>query len=248
MTNAPSLRESLARAGVVVVRGAFDAARMSELSLALDAVAYAPDVRGGVWKYLDDEARDRGEKILSRVERFVQHDERLAAVVRDDLAGFAARALGEPVVLFKEKANLKLPGSSGFLAHQDAQAGWGVYAPLHLTAMLSIDRTTRENGCLEIESTAERRTGLAGPEWQPLDDTELSFEFVETEPGDVVIFDSFVVHRSAPNRTTAPRRVIYATYNAARFGDAYDRYFADKRSAYPPEAERASGDVYRYRV
>lgn len=248
MKDPTSLRESMAHAGFAVVRGAFDAARMSELSLALDAITHAPDVRGGVWKYLDDEARDRGEKILSRVERFVQHDERLAAVVRCDLAEFAARALGESVVLFKEKANLKLPGSSGFLAHQDAQAGWGVYAPLHVTAMLSVDRTTRENGCLEIETRAERREGLAGPEWQPLDDRALSFEFVETEPGDVVLFDSFVVHRSAPNRTSAPRRVIYATYNAARFGDAYDRYFADKQRAYPPEAERASGDVYRYRV
>jgi hypothetical protein len=32
------------------------------------------------------------------------------------------------------------------------------------------------------------------------------------QPGDVLFFDSFVCHRSAPNLTSSSRRLLYSTY------------------------------------
>ena len=43
-----------------------------------------------------------------------------------------------------------MPGGDGFKAHQDIQAGWDTYAPIHITALLTIDTCTTENGCLEV--------------------------------------------------------------------------------------------------
>jgi ectoine hydroxylase-related dioxygenase (phytanoyl-CoA dioxygenase family) len=38
------------------------------------------------------------------------------------------------------------------------------------------------------------------------------------EPGDVAIFDGFTPHRSAPNRSSGPRRQLYLSYNATSDG------------------------------
>ena len=62
------------------------------------------------------------------------------------------------------------------------------------------------------------------------------------------VFDSYVPHRSAPNGTDAPRRVLYVTYNRASDGDHRLRYFSDKRRSYPPDCEREPGREYVYRV
>ncbi|MEC8204785.1 MAG: phytanoyl-CoA dioxygenase family protein, partial [Pseudomonadota bacterium] len=46
--------------------------------------------------------------------------------------------------------NFKLPGGDGFELHQDQQAGWGTYTDFFITALVSIDAATEENGCLEL--------------------------------------------------------------------------------------------------
>ena len=51
-------------------------------------------------------------------------------------------------------------------------------------------------------------------------------------------FDSYVPHRSGPNRSAALRRLLYVTYNPASQGDRRAEYFARKRRAFPPECER----------
>ena len=67
-------------------------------------------------------------------------------------------------------------------------------------------------------------------------------------PGDAVFFDSFVPHRSGPNLSDEPRRVLYVTYNRLADGDHRAPYYADKRRSYPPDVEREPGKQYVYRV
>ena len=144
----------------------------------------------------------------------------------------------------------RLAGGSGFEAHQDVQAGWSKYAGLHITALVAIDRCTPANGCLEIATGIHDR-GLIGSEWKPLTEQDLEgteFAAIEAEPGDAVFFDSFAPHRSGPNQTDIPRRVLYFTYNKASEGDCLERYYADKRASYPPDIEREPGKEYSFRV
>src|SRR5262249_16454053 len=120
-------------------------------------------------------------------------------------------------------------------------------APLFLTAMVSIDPSTVGNGCLEI-APGRHKEGLLGEEWRPLEADGLALAPVQTDPGDVIFFDSFVPHASAPNRTAAPRRILYVTYSRASDGDHRARYFADKRRDFPPDIEREPARVYTFRV
>ena len=142
------------------------------------------------------------ERVLQRIENFCPFHPGFAALCDGDkLRGFASPLFGEPAVLFKDKINFKLPGGDGFKPHQDQQAGWSVYADLFITAMVSIDPTTAENGCLELcRRPAHPRASLGG-EWTPLTADDMrapDARPVPTQAGDVVFFDSYTPHASAP--------------------------------------------------
>lgn len=239
------------RDGMLFLPALADAAMVAELDRWSRALQEADDRPGYVWKYSDEEARDRGQRLLNRIERFRPHHEGLRRFMEGDpIRSVLRQLLGEEAVLFKDKINYKLPGGSGFAAHQDVQAGWARYGPQHVTVLVSIDEATEESGCLEI-ARGSGREGLIGDEWRPLEGNaleDLAFEKFPTLPGDAVVFDSYVAHRSEPNRSSRSRRVLYLTYNAASQGDHYEKYFADKHASYPPDIEREAGREYRYRV
>jgi phosphonate degradation associated HDIG domain protein len=178
-----------------------------------------------------------------------------------DLADFAAAriapiiacAAGERYIPFKDKENEKHPGGGAFRPHQDFAAYQAFGPRYNVTAMISVDGQTRANGCLSFATNLDEAARDAGTvaqwvEGRPLlhfydggpkngdvrDDivARLSWRGVETAPGDLVIFDSFVPHRSEPNMTSASRRAMFLTYAPAREGDWYARYYADKRANY----------------
>jgi ectoine hydroxylase-related dioxygenase (phytanoyl-CoA dioxygenase family) len=190
-------------------------------------------------------------RLLNRIENFAPFHPQLADLLAGDLlVGAVSSLLGERAVLFKDKVNFKLPGGGGFEAHQDAQAGWNAYASRFITFALAVDRTTRENGCLELAHW-KHRPELIGELWSPLSEENLAdVQFVPypMEPGDVAFFDAYLPHRSAPNATRERRRVLYVTYNRASEGDHRARYYADKHANYPPDCEREPGKQYAYRV
>ena len=134
--------------------------------------------------------------------------------------------------------------------HQDQQAGWGTYADFFITALVSIDAATEENGCLELVAGLHF-DGLIGEEWKPMTEDDLAGKALvscPTAPGDVVFFDSFCPHGSGPNMTDGKRRVLYVTYNAASAGDHRGQYYVDKRQSYPPDIERDPSKEYVFRV
>jgi ectoine hydroxylase-related dioxygenase (phytanoyl-CoA dioxygenase family) len=244
-------RESYARRGFIVVPAAFGTDEMATITGWIDEVEAWPEAPGKYLKYYEDSLREPGRRVLNRIENFVPYHAGLASLLLDSpLQDCVSAALGEPAVLFKEKINFKLPGGGGFEPHQDVQAGWDTYAELCVTAMLTIDETTLENGCLELAHW-DHRQQMIGDLWQPLRSEQLAdIEFVSypTKPGDLMLFDSFLPHRSAPNPTDKPRRVLYVTYNRAVDGDHRERYFVDKRRSYPQDCEREPGKVYTYKV
>ena len=243
--------DDYARSGFLLRPALFSERECDAMREWVDDLAMRARTPGGARRYNDDEAAAANREILSRVEYFRGFHEGLREVTESPrIFEILDRLLGEPAVLFKDKINYKIPGSSGFLPHQDAQAGWSRYCATHVTVLVSIDAMTFENGCLELASGQHRR-GLIGDLWEPLRGASLEgldFLPLRTNPGDACFFGSVVPHRSAPNRTNHPRRALYLTYNPASQGDHYETYFEDKRRAYPPDALRPAGDVSRYRV
>jgi len=251
LTLTPAQLASYARDGFLVVPGLFDPAEAARLAAWTDEVTAWPETPGRHMVYWEAHRHEPGRRVRSRIENFhPYHAGFRAAFDEGPIAAVAAALLDGPAVLFKDKINFKMPGGEGFEPHQDQQAGWSSYAPLFLTALVSIDAATRENGCLELAAGHHRR-GLVGQEWKPLGEAEMAgmrFEACPTRPGDAVFFDSYVPHRSEPNATGAPRRVLYVTYNRRADGDHRLRYYADKRRSFPPDCEREPGREYVYRV
>ena len=235
-------------AGCLVIRGFFEPTECTDLRRWTEEIATAPELPGRHMVYYEDSLTEPGRRIVQRIENMCPFHPGFDSLLRQGkLIAWAGALLGGEAMLFKDKINFKLPGGGGFALHQDQQAGWSVYAPLFLTAMISIDASMRENGCLEI-ATGRHKEGLLGAEWEPMKADGLALDPVPTYPGDVIFFDSFVPHQSAPNRTAAPRRILYVTYSRAADGDQRARYFADKRRDFPPDIERQPGRTYTFRV
>jgi ectoine hydroxylase-related dioxygenase (phytanoyl-CoA dioxygenase family) len=239
------------RDGYLLLRGFFDPNEIADITRWTEELAEAPEEAGRHWVYREASLLDPETRIIQRIENFCPFHDGFDRLVRHDrLIETVSCLFGEQAILFKEKINFKMPGGAGFKAHQDQQAGWSTYAPLFITALVGIDASTLDNGCLEV-APGWHKQGLLGEEWRPLDDqriAEVGLKPVPTEPGDVLLFDSYVPHASAENMTSAARRILYLTYNRLSDGDQRERYYRDKFAAFPPDVARVSGSEYVFRV
>lgn len=236
------------RDGYAVLRGAFGASDMARIAGWTDEIANWPERSGRHWVFHEKSRLDPARELIARIENIVSfHDgyRDLCAV----LAAPVAQLMGENAVLFKEKVNFKMPGGDGFKAHQDSQAGWERYAAYFVTAVLSIDRATAENGCLRL-APGQHGRGLFRA-WEPLSAADMAgmvFRDCPTEPGDLVLFDSHAPHESESNLGATVRRMYFATFNRAAEGDHMARYYADKHANYPPDIDRDPNRRYVFRV
>ena len=138
----------------------------------------------------------------------------------------------------------------GFAPHQDAPAYVDFGVEHHLTLMAPVDPFTRDNGCLEVSSMGEPSQTLPQNPDGTLRDGVMERWTIEpllAEPGDVIVFDAWVPHRSGPNRSQGSRRSYYLTFNPASAGDHRVAYYARKRDCFPPEYEREPGVDYAAR-
>lgn len=251
MLNTPHLDDkdiaAFERDGYLVKRGGFNADDMTRISAWTDEVLAMPEVSGRHWVYHERSRKDGGD-LVNRIENIAPfHDgfHRLTNALKAPVA----QLLGEPAVLFKEKINFKMPGGGGFAPHQDSQAGWDTYADFFISALVSIDRATLQNGCLQLVA-GHHKSGLV-KSWEPLNEDEMrgmNFEPVPTEPGDIVFFDCYAPHASEANMSDQVRRIYYATYNRASAGDHMAQYYADKHKNFPPDIDRDPDKEYVFRV
>lgn len=239
------------RDGFVIVPGMFAPEEIRRHAASIDALAARPPEVGKQMTYFEDSLLVPGQRVLARIERFVEYDEGLASLVRDPrIVDLTSALLGDRAILFKDKINFKMPGGGGFTPHQDIQPGWDAYASYFISVLIAIDANTSDNGCLELAAGHHRR-GLIGRKWEPLEGEELEgviFRPYPMEPGDAAFFDCFTPHQSKPNLTDQPRRNIYLTFNRERDGHFRAQYYADKRKSYPPDFERDPNRSYVFRV
>ena len=234
--------------GFLLIHDLYEKKDMKKITQWTDEVTNYPEVPNKYMMYFEESKLEKGKRILSRMEDIEPFHQGFSELfVRGEIQKITSQLFNEKALLFKDKINFKMPGGDGFKAHQDVQAGWDRYAKLHITALLSIDPSTTENGCLEIAAGNHKRE-LVGEQWKPLEEDTLDYISVPANPGDTIFFDSYIPHRSGPNMTDEKRRVLYVTYNAASEGDHRRKYYADKRLNYPPDIERDPNKEYVFRV
>ena len=189
-----------------------------------------------------------GGQQCCRVAHFLEDAPRLKEVlVGNKIMSLVAQCLGAAGILFKEKINLKLAGGQGFGSHQDVPAFDLFGQSQHLTVMVSLDAANERNGCLEVAKVEHCETILPMNADRTLAQhvvESLTWQSVETEPGDIVIFNSFSPHRSGVNQSLQSRRAIYVTYAKASDGNHRAKYFQQKRALFPADAERRAGRTY----
>jgi ectoine hydroxylase-related dioxygenase (phytanoyl-CoA dioxygenase family) len=252
MLNIPALSpnqiESFKNDGFLIVKGAFLLENIKDLSKWTDEVLAMPEETGKQWVYHEKSLKEDDVKLISRIENITPFHNGFRQLT-ETLRQPVGQLFGEEAVLFKEKINFKMPGGDGFKPHQDSQAGWDIYADFFVSVLVSIDAATTENGCLQICRGDYKRSLFKL--WEPLSNQDLSnmkFFDVPTELGDLMFFDSFTPHQSAPNRSDGIRRVYYATYNLKSAGNHQAKYYADKYESYPPDIDRIEGEKYIFRV
>ena len=181
--------ETFHRDGYLFLPGFFSGAEIGRIADWSDEVAAWPEERGRHMVYHEDSILSENKRILQRIEDLTPHHAGFRSLYcTGPLIDVASGLFGEPAILFKDKINFKMPGGQGFKAHQDAQAGWHLYARYFISVLISIDRSTEQNGCIEMAPGWHGR-GLIGKEWTPLDEASTArMEFVPlpTRPGDVV--------------------------------------------------------------
>ena len=243
--------EKFKKDGFVHVPKLFNDAEVKSILEYTETMQNSPEVSGKEWKYFEESKLNKSQKVLARIENFCKyHNGFNDLCTKGRIIDCVNDCFGEEGVLFKDKINFKMPGGAGFTPHQDSQAGWDDYADFYLTAMISIDHSTIENGCLEF-APGHNKSGLIGKLWKPLSDSDMEgmkFIPIETNPGDAVFFDCYAPHRSEPNLTKQPRRILYLTYNKLSDGVFINKYYEDKYKNYPPDVDRDPNKNYNFKV
>ncbi|KAF3903895.1 hypothetical protein ABW20_dc0109030 [Dactylellina cionopaga] len=195
-----------------------------------------------------EEVNMNGKRVLCRTENYANSHEDFNGLLRGEkLLGLLEDLSSEPMLLFKEKINYKLAGSGGFAPHIDAVAYTHIKNVKHLTILLAVDDLNMTNGGLEVVDASQdmtvpinkddnciQRTWVESQTWTPVD----------LEAGQLLIFGSYLAHRSGPNNSAKDRKAIYATYNYAREGDLHDQYYEDRKKLWPPTYLRKEGEKY----
>lgn len=148
--------------------------------------------------------------------RELAHDERVTDVVEE--------LQGPNLKLLRSAAMLKPPGvGSEKKFHQDA-AYYPIHPMDHVTVWIALDRSTADNGCMQVVPGAHT-DGLLGHEAIEYD-TDISIAEREygpedtvalpMEPGDVLFQHCLLPHYTAPNETDDWRRAFILAYMRSR--------------------------------
>ena len=94
-------------------------------------------------------------------------------------------------ILFKEKINYKPPGCRADKVHQDSQGNGDKYTKKYISMLVSIEKSTKKNGCLEFDFS-EITKMLDRKIFKNLYVKSLNkpnFRYVELDVGDAVFFN-----------------------------------------------------------
>jgi len=243
------------RRGFAVARAFYSADEVRRLSEWLDELRDSDGTENDIATYFET-SPSSGEAVLVRAEHLLgEHNPEMSELLLKPAVIEALTAmLGDEPVLFKEKANYKLPGCRSDLLHQDQAAGWGAYSDFFVTMLIAIDENRADNAAVSFRDANDHILELRGPEWEVLSDEEPPFKpasdyrLIEAQPGDVVLFDCYVPHGSPANNTNAARRNLYLTFNRRSDGDHRLAYYRDKWQNYPPNTRDDARDRSTFKV
>ena len=216
----PDAIEAYGRDGFLRLPGFLAAAEIEPLSRACLA---DPEIDGALWALADSAGNPQEVTSWTELgEDYLGVLPRLARIVEA-----AEDLIGRPVYHWHSKLSMKKPGSAGrWDWHQDYGYWYdeGCLAPDMTTCMIAVDRTDRENGCVELIRGSHRLGRIDHKHLGAASgvDPERLAEILKTheriacamEPGDAVFFHANTLHASGANASARPRTLLHCSYNA----------------------------------
>ncbi len=224
------------RDGFATARGLFSSAEVAEMSAEADRLFQRTeliDTDNIRCRWQNDEIT--GQCRFDGFDPVIDLSPLLAKVARDPrLLELAGSTYEERAFLFKDKIIFKPPAAEGYALHQD-YISWDSFPTTFCTIILAIDASTAENGATEVFPGYHAR-GLIGPRdgmYHKLTEKDVDLSkgvTLDLQPGDAAVFSGYTPHRSAPNRSSSWRRLLYTSYNAeSDGGEQRDRHYAQFR-------------------
>ena len=151
----------------------------------------------------------------------------------EEIVGAMEQMLGDEVYHYHSKLSAKKPREGGAWEWHQDYGYWyqnGCLAPNMGSVMISIDASTRENGCLQVIRGSHLlgridhgrygdQTG-ADPERVKAALERLELVYCVSGPGAGLFFHANLLHASAPNLSNDPRWALLCCYNT-RSNDPY---------------------------
>lgn len=204
-------------------------------------------------KYYGPNIFNKKKNLLVRIENFYKRNKNLTKMIDSPIIkDILVELFKSKPTLFKEKINYKPSGCGPDKLHQDSQAGWYKYTKDFINVLVSIEKSTINNGCLKIDVSGNNCKRMIKKKMEPLKFKELNnpkFKNLLLGVGDVVLFNSFTPHYSNSNESKSDRSQIYLTYNKKKDGNFRSKYISDKRKTYPPHNQQNFNiNKYMYKV
>jgi phytanoyl-CoA hydroxylase len=144
-------------------------------------------------------------------------------VLKPRVVGVMRRLMSDNLKLFRADVLMKPAGvGSAKGVHQDSPY-WPI-EPMELwSCWMPFDPATEENGCMQVIPGSHNRGAL--PHVEVEDDYAIPEEHYDAEdlilvpmkPGSGLFFHSLLVHGTAPNASSDPRRAITMSYMASEY-------------------------------
>ncbi len=219
----PEQRSDYERDGFVLVRSLFDS---EEIALLRGAIETDPQLHASLYDRHDASGKSTRMATWNHP--------------GDSVYGLAARShrvvdtmeemLGGEVYHYHSKLTAKEPRDGGAWEWHQDYGYWyhnGCVFPYMASVMVALDKTTRENGCLQVIRGSHHAGRVehgvlpgqqVGADPRRVEEMLKSLELVyaEMEPGDGLFFHANVMHRSDQNRSENRRWTVLFCYNAAR--------------------------------
>lgn len=212
-----------ARDGYIIRKGLLTTDEVNVFRDRARAQLEAENKAGAVMAKGDKEGKTTLLKMWNKAE-----DDQYGYLARDErLVDLAEDAIGKPIYLYSHKMTMKQPNEGGAWEwHQDFGYwyNYGCLAPEMMSIYVSLDKATKENGCLQILKGTHklgrldhiRENDQTNVEQEHLEAALKRYEhlYVEMEAGDALVFDGNLLHRSDANRSDTYRWGYISSYNA----------------------------------
>ncbi len=175
---------------------------------------------------------NNNEKQLCRTEDIIKHNGMNKFLTNGFLSNLVSNLYEKPVLLYKEKINYKYPNTGVYKAHQDITAYPN--SKNHITALINLCGTNELNGSIQFSPLCENNyvdnTILEHKNGVIFNQEQLNWSnSITSSFGDIILFNSYIPHRSSVNKSNLPRKALYVTYNDADEGDLRKEYYDMKK-------------------